>query len=212
MPIRREMRRHVAKLLGKVNSFAKAHPDWYFGFVGYSQGQQVVREAFAQMTGPEQLQTAFIVGFGDPLWSSRQPQIDRGDGNRLGGIYYASARLDSALHVPDVHIPAKLPPRVKDWCLRGDVVANWAWSNYAQYGTATMHLLTPGADTSPAPPTSRQHLQRAAQIAQVTRRDPEGPLTTLLPAKISTTRSVASPPRRLTSSGARSGVPWPWSA
>ena len=69
------------------------------------------------------------------MWSSRQPQIDRGDGNRLGGIYYASARLDSALHVPDVHIPAKLPPRVKDWCLRGDVVANWAWSNYAQYGT-----------------------------------------------------------------------------
>ena len=30
-------------------------PHTYFGLAGYSQGAQVVREAFAQMNGPEQL-------------------------------------------------------------------------------------------------------------------------------------------------------------
>jgi Cutinase len=149
----------VQKLLKASRKFQRHCPASYEAMVGYSQGQQVVREAFALMPRSEQQRVAFIVGYGDPLFSAtQQPKIDQGDyDGHLGGIFYAAARVFKAVYVPDVAIPVGPPdltPRVQDWCRNGDVICNFSWTNVRKHGLA-QHTRYAGTD----------YITQAAEIA-----------------------------------------------
>lgn len=109
-----------------IEQFITDCPHVYIGVVGYSQGEQVVRDVYHNDLLPsDQQHIAFVAGYGDPVFDHVQQAIDRGTGahTRLQGIYYA-------LHPDHVYgVPAQFTHRVHTWCSQGDPICNWSVSN-----------------------------------------------------------------------------------
>jgi hypothetical protein len=149
----------IALLQKRLADFTADCPASYDALVGYSQGQQVVRETYRGLPPAAKARIAFIVGYGDPLFSGAQKAINRGQPTPgLAGVAIAA---DRALHipVPDYRIPARFVPRVQDWCRHGDPVCNFSAGNLARY-KFSQHVLYAGSN----------YISQAAQAAAQTYR------------------------------------------
>ena len=61
-----------------IEQFITACPHVYIGLVGYSQGEQVVRDVYHNDLVPsDQQHIAFVAGYGDPVFDHVQQLIDR---------------------------------------------------------------------------------------------------------------------------------------
>jgi hypothetical protein len=124
----------VGTLEGRLFGFFRRCPLSYAATVGFSQGQQVVRDTYALLNSRQRDRIVFMAGFGDPLFNYDTPGTNRpADGsNDTGqdGIYYAARR---ALHrpVPDMVQPTRRAKILQDWCLRLDPVCHYSPLNLA---------------------------------------------------------------------------------
>jgi hypothetical protein len=135
----------VLPLYKHLTDYATHCPLSYEATVGYSQGQQVAREAYAMLNPGEQQHVAFMTGFGDPLFSNVQPKTNYGSySHKLSGIYYAAEKA-LGVTVPDYRMPSSLVLRLQDWCRYGDPVCNYSALNLALF-QLTQHMRYAGTD------------------------------------------------------------------
>jgi hypothetical protein len=143
----------VRPLRNLLTKFIAHCPLSYAATVGYSQGQQVAREAYAGLSPEQQKRVAFLTGFGDPLSSNAQPDANQGGHSVLQGVYYAAKARD---HHP-VHLylqPPHLVKRLQDWCHSGDPVCHYSpWNlatNWWQHLYAGTNYINRAADLAAA--------------------------------------------------------------
>ncbi|GAC1369722.1 MAG: hypothetical protein NVSMB39_1880 [Candidatus Saccharimonadales bacterium] len=116
--------RGVQKLLRGLRQYFRDCPHAYALVAGYSQGAEVVDQAYGRLSYQERLHISSVTLFGDPRFNPDQTLVDQGDFSaRYQGIDVA------VLGDLKGTVPAGWEARVHSYCTLGDPICNFDLRN-----------------------------------------------------------------------------------
>ncbi|SDP33704.1 Cutinase [Arthrobacter sp. ok909] len=127
----------VANLQASITAYLKNCPSGYVVLGGYSQGAEVVRGAFNNLSNQQKGKIAAVVFFGDPLFNPKDKVIDRGSYGQSKGIDV------TFLDYKVTKISGEFNQRFQNYCGGLDPICNFTAANIpACLGGSTINIYT----------------------------------------------------------------------